>query len=530
MSKKMRSGLEWTTLILIGILFFFSRCYHLGILPFGLHADEAGLATNASFLLHNGTDRYFNSFPVLPINYGGTQSALYTYLTTIFFALFGQDAITIRMTAVLFSAFNLIFGYCISRILFPREQFFSILTALLLTICPYMVLNGRFGLDCNIMLGASTIFLFFLLLALTEHKTRFYFLAGVTGGFLLYTYAVSYVILVCFLVLTLLYVVVTGSFRLREWLFMGIPLFLLALPLLLTVMINQFDLPAIYIGPITLPRIPYYRNSEITDFSMENFVFFWRTVFFGDEFAYNTSPGFKQLYGKTLPLFCIGIIGLFYRLILSVKKRTFEPISLILFWIISICVFESHLMFLNSNKANSIYTSIILVSVYGSWLLYRGLLLLLEKFPHRKDFLKQWTTGIFCVLLTLSYLMSGYRFLRYYFTEYTAQTDPLPFFSRNIQEGIEYIESDPVLSKKMTYTSIWSVFYSAVMEVDPLSFDTEVEGTESGLWHFGSLPEIDPANNYLVPTNQFTEYEGELISAGFSKETFPGYTVYYYPQ
>lgn len=70
--------------VIIFIIFAFILLYKLGSVPRGIHVDEAGMAFDAISIAQNGTDRYLNKLPVYLINFGGGQSALYAYLTSIF--------------------------------------------------------------------------------------------------------------------------------------------------------------------------------------------------------------------------------------------------------------------------------------------------------------------------------------------------------------------------------------------------------------------------------------------------------------
>ncbi len=97
--------------VAICIIFAFILLYKLGIIPAGLHVDEAGMTYDAMSLASNGTDRYLNKFPVYFINYGGGQSALYTYITALFLKVFNVSSFIIRLPQVLLSIIALIFFY-----------------------------------------------------------------------------------------------------------------------------------------------------------------------------------------------------------------------------------------------------------------------------------------------------------------------------------------------------------------------------------------------------------------------------------
>lgn len=84
--KKIEEFVEKNTnkiFIIIFILFSILLLYKIGLVPKGLHVDEAGMAFDAISIISNGTDRYQNQLPVYLVNFGGGQSALYAYLTSV---------------------------------------------------------------------------------------------------------------------------------------------------------------------------------------------------------------------------------------------------------------------------------------------------------------------------------------------------------------------------------------------------------------------------------------------------------------
>ena len=73
--------------VVVGIILVcfavFTRLYKIEELLNGLHVDEVGMGYDAFCIANYGVDRYLHHFPVYMINFGGGQSALYTYLAAI---------------------------------------------------------------------------------------------------------------------------------------------------------------------------------------------------------------------------------------------------------------------------------------------------------------------------------------------------------------------------------------------------------------------------------------------------------------
>lgn len=177
------------------VLFGITRLWNLAELPYGLHMDEVSMAYSSWTLAEYGVDRYLNSWPVYVPNFFGGQSAMYVYLCAALFKLFGYHVGLVRLPAVLFSFLNFIFGMLIVRKIFPQNDIIPLVVGGLIVICPYFIMAGRFGLDCNLMLGMSTVFLYCFVRAIEGAKIHQYILAGVMGGLVLYTYALSYIAL-----------------------------------------------------------------------------------------------------------------------------------------------------------------------------------------------------------------------------------------------------------------------------------------------------------------------------------------------
>ncbi|MBR3132894.1 MAG: glycosyltransferase family 39 protein [Clostridia bacterium] len=132
------------------ILTAFTSLYKLGIVPYGLHVDEAGMAYDAFSLSKYGLDRYLNNYPVYLINYGGGQSAMYSYLTMILFRIFGISIYTIRTPAVLLRLLTFISIFFIMKD--EKNKYKTISILFLFSICPYFIMQSRWGLDCNLLI------------------------------------------------------------------------------------------------------------------------------------------------------------------------------------------------------------------------------------------------------------------------------------------------------------------------------------------------------------------------------------------
>lgn len=490
--------------------FLVTRLWKLDRLPAGLHIDEAGMAYDAWCLANFGVDRWLKAWPVYLDNYGAGQSSLYAFLCAGLFKVFGFSVWAVRTPIVLFSALNFIFGYKLAKRIFRDDRWMVFLVSALITFCPYMIMQSRFGLDCDLMLGASTVFLYFFTTAIEEGKLWRYIASGVTGGILLYTYALSYIILPLFLLISLIYVIAAKKFSLPKWFCMAVPMFVIALPLILTQIINLFELREFMLGPVTIPRIKYYRASSIGHFTWEFFFLALKSVFIGDDSLHSAIPGVRNLYAVTIPLFVVGFIGA----IAAVKRRDIPGTKAIvypLFWFIAELFFESH-MKPCTYTMNAAFYAVIVLAVYGLWCVTK-------RMPGIRP---EIMAGVMIV-----YLLCSVRFTGFYFLKYHQATFPLPYFGCMTKEAFEIIEGNETLRRKLTFDSEFGIYYALCMEIPP--YEYEIIGDDHVQWRgywFGSLQEISDDCNYIV-CGHYEEYCQELRDAGFTEVVFDNYALYY---
>lgn len=503
-------------LVLIALSFGITRLWQLNILPFGMHMDEAGMAYDAWCLATYGVDRWLKSWPVYMTNFYSGQSSMYAFLCAGLFWVFGYSIWLVRLPAVLFSLFTLVFGMKLARYIYPDDTFLSWLLGLLVTFCPYFVMSGRLALDCNLMLGMSTVFLYMLATAIDTGKYWRYVVCGLAGGLLLYTYALTYLILPLFLLLVLIYVIVVRKFSFDKWLLMAIPLGLLATPLIMVQIVNYFDLPEMKLGIFTITKLPGYRVSEIGSFQLEKLGVALRSIFVGDGYTFDSIPGIWNLYAITVVLFVVGFASTLIQVIRMLRKRKLTLYALPLFWFLVILMIESHIS-TNSYRINGIFLVVALMAVEGVHAV--------KCFLRIKEI--KWFPVVLACLCGI-YAVCVLRFGVFYFSgRYTEATYPITYFGYPFPEGAEYIENHQFLKDKVTYVSEQGIYYAISAMVPPWEFD--ITGDASGLWKnywFASLPEISGEFNYLV-RDGFVEYCDELRQEGFTEVRFENYSLFY---
>ena len=496
------------------LIFLITRLWRIDIIPFGLHYDEAGMAYDAWCLSQYGVDRYLNSWPLYLTNYGGGQSILYAYLCAALFRIFGYHSFLVRLPSILFSSLTLFFGVKITEKLYPGKYMPALAAGILLTICPALILQGRLGIDCYLMLGASTVFLYLFLCAAETGKVRYYIGAGLSGGLLLYTYALTYFVLPLFLAISLFYVLWVKRFSLRGWAAMAVPMAVLAFPLILIQIINIFDLPEMKLGCFTLTKLNMYRVSEFTGFDFSKFLSMLRMVFIGNELSYTSAPGFFNFYILSIPLFFIGFCSLLWKAWRSIAKRKHVGSIYVLLWFLIIFLLFCNLKPIGY-RISGIYFAVVAITVCG----LQSLLCFLS----RKKILKISLSAAFSAFYLVGFARFGFY---YYMGAYTAETNPLTHFDILVTEAVEYLAAHPEFQNQGTYMAEPVVYYMLSTLASPYDVRYDIHTLDSDYYVCGSLPEIQDGYNYIV-RNHLTEYAEELRRKGYTEVIFTGYSLFY---
>lgn len=511
------------SIVLLFIVFLFTRLFLLDQVPYGYHVDEAGMAYDAWSLAHFGVDRYLNSFPVYLINYGDGQSALYAYSVAFLLKFFDYSIWIVRLPGVILSSITFFVGYVtLSEILNSKKigLFFSFL----FTILPYFIMQSRFGLDCNLMMGMSSIVLYSIHKMITIPSPKTYFFAGLFSGLMLYTYALSFVVMPMFLLLVLMNMIHTKKLVLRNSMYFILPLLFLAIPLLLMVVINTFNLDQLTILGLTIPKIPRYRGSGFTFSNLWiNLKYVIKSVFMYDQLTYNTFIRFYTMYKISIPFAIFGIIKGFYDLIMSIKKRIYHPMSI--FWLFALSEFVLGLIMVeqpNSNKLNGIFYSILVLTVYGIYYINRFI-----KTRIHTVFFKQAVQVLFIGI----YLLLFIEFAKYYYFEYKYDIYPQTLFTHTYQNEFEYINSNNVKNITVfTESNIHSnfkgsIFYRLSAQISP--YDYIQYETENGYKNvvFG-LPETIEKNAYYVVLKINNAFLDLIKDEPFNQIEFNDYIVF----
>lgn len=177
--------------ILILLLAFFLRFYHLDRVPPSPSLDEVSLGWNAYSILQTGRDEYGTKFPILLRAYDDWRPALYVYLIIPFIKVFGLSVLSVRLPSVLLSLVTVLTVYFLTKELFRNSSFsilYSLFSILLLSLSPWHVYISRLGHEVNAGLTFSVLAIFFFLKAINGKRPEFLFLSSFFFALSLYTY------------------------------------------------------------------------------------------------------------------------------------------------------------------------------------------------------------------------------------------------------------------------------------------------------------------------------------------------------
>lgn len=459
--------------VLLGIAV---RCYKFGLVPSNLQADEAGAAYDAWSLVNYGVDRFRISFPVYFINFGGGQNALYTYLCAIAISIFGFSQAAVRLPALVISGIMALCGVSIVRNTWKdrcgiSDDYAGLAFAFLYAVAPYTYMVSRFGLESDLFFGISTIFMLFLIKAVNENKWYLYTLAGFFAGMVLYTYAISYFIMIAFLLIILVYLLIIKKIKIKNVLSLALPLGILACPLILEQLVNMLDKSEKHVGIFTITKLFTYRSSELTFSNIfSNFLLTIKSFLFYDWLDYNTIPRFLTFYYISIPFFFIGAFWALKETVLAIKTRKWTPTVAVTIWfylqlLMGCLLGENGNKYTNpnSNKINGIFFPVMMFIVYG--------------FLYCLSYLKRINARrIFSIGVAAIYICFFALFLNYYFNEY----EPKENMYSEYTQICDYIASDEGLAGKQTFTDTSYIYY--LLSVMPSPYDVDVANQDFGMY------------------------------------------------
>lgn len=490
---------------IILFLAIFLGTYKVTTIPNGLHVDEAGMAYDSYCISNYGVDRYLNKLPVYLINFGQGQSVLYTYLESLLIKCVGLSVLSIRLPSIIFGIISIIVSYLLVKNEYGNK--FALLFMMIITISPWHIMAYRWGLDCNLL--SPMIIISIYLLVNSKNKIQ-YILAGLSMGLTLYTYALSYIIIPIFLALSTIYMLYTKKIKIINVIIYLIPIILLAIPLLLTCLINLGCLDEIK-SFITIPKLPIERMTEIKLSNIINNIQNIKFIFMGDWLEYNAFPAYGTLYLFTIPFCIMGIIIEIKKMIVSIRNKKFSIGSLMLFLALATIICVLLIVDPNINKANAIFISLIFfvcVAIKDTYLNYKKMF---------------W-------IIYLLYLIEFIFFIKFYFIEYNKVYENQKYFDHELMPVVSYVEEKYNDKEIYIMTQISQPYIYTLLNDKTSPYDYNQTFEEHDDWfkygkYYFYKKEIDEDAVFIVKEND--ELINNLEKQKFKFEYINNYTVAY---
>lgn len=511
-----RKYLLWcTAIVLLGAAL---RLWRLAEYPVGINCDEIGMAYDAFCLSHFGTDRFLNPFPMYLINYGGGQSAVYAYFCALLFRVFGVSLAAARVPAAVSGIATIMLSGAIAKELYGRRT--SIITMLLVAVCPFFITSSRFGLDCNLFLGFSLFSFYMLLLAVKKQTCRSFLVTGVCYGVTLYTYSLSWIVLPVFLILAAVYLLYVKQITWKLLLAWAVPVVVLAVPLLLFLVINTFELGSLITPFFSIPQLPQFRAGE---FSLPNLERSWNAVKYiltTDSSQFFAYDDYATLYKMSIPFILLGIGIMGKHCVWGLRHKRMCQETLVFFYFAAALGNAVCLETPNIYRNNSIYFPLVIAAALGIHYVCKAL-------GNRR-----WVT----VLLFGLYGLHFMSFCSFYYSNRVKERYPIVWFSYDyIDDIFTYIKENEVQQDIYIDDMNMTTYCYAMLinEVNPYEFAAEGNDAATNDNNFRNLhfylpddPEsLTKGKIYIVM--DYNVYNENFIGRGFEKQTYGYYNIYY---
>ena len=198
--------------IIIG-LFLFTRLYKILTVPYGIHIDEASMGLNVKDLVEYGVDRYNKPYPIYFDNANSGQSSLYVYVAVLLAKIFGYSLFLLRSVSVLFGGILLYFSNKIALKVSGKRCAKAL--SVVIIMLPFFITSQRFAFDCYAILPMFVMTLYWFMQMIDTGKKRYAILTGVGIALTCYSYILSVIIVPTFVVLALVYLVVSKQLNIK---------------------------------------------------------------------------------------------------------------------------------------------------------------------------------------------------------------------------------------------------------------------------------------------------------------------------
>lgn len=358
-----RSNQYFLLILLLGV---FLRIYQFGTLPIGLNQDEAFAGYEAFSLAHFGVDSAGYHNPVYFVSWGSGMNVLESYLAIPFVWLFGLSVYTIRMPQLICGILSLPVLYLLLKEVTGNKR-----TALIgmgiLAISPWHIMLSRWGLESNL---APAFLLFGLYFFVKGVKKNVYFIfSAICYGLALYAYAITWAVVPLMVAGSCLYLLWSKTKFSRKYAISFILiLFVMALPLILFMLVNNGVIPEIKTDFISVPKMLVMRDSEIKFsnlFNGEHYYNLMNLLIKQNDGLEHNSTEFGLFYRFSVPFIFVGMGVLLLNFLRNLRKKTYHAETFLLIALVSALAVSLMLEGMNINRVNAVHIPLLICITLG---------------------------------------------------------------------------------------------------------------------------------------------------------------------
>lgn len=498
-------------IVIGGCLIFFTvfELVLLGKIP-GFFGDESFAMYDSWALAHYGIDSHLMHNPVYSLSSGG-QSVLYGHLAIPFMKAFGMNLAAFRFPMAFLTIFSVIFLiYSLLRIKINSNYVVGITISL--TTCEWLLMYGRWALDCSIVVPFFISILGCIFISVSEHKKIYGYISLFLIALLSYCYVGLWIILP-FLFACVIYIQLKcKNFNQKDIIVSILVSFILLIPIICYLLVQfcgvkPFKILWFSVGALGATRagssMITFKGNIIDNIVNNTFDGLKQLVTGNDLMFHSSIPNYSIIH---LLMFVLAVIGLFGRK--NNKEDKFSK-NLIL---LSLMLVPILLLVLPNFNHWSII--IVVLSIWSG--LGLGKLLNLKK----KFIIKAITIGII-------FISTGI-FTNYYFTDYLNKEltiNQFPGYIINFKESRNFISKLNKLNVDNYYGIPFDCdsFMRCLEDPNPNDMDSLQK------YHTDLPQQLQSGKSaYIVQTKDVDNYD-YLKSLSYIKMNVNGhsYTVFY---
>ena len=503
--------------ILIFFVGFLIRLLSIDKFPNALNVDEASEGYEAFSILKYAVDRHENHLPVFFVAWGGGQNVLLAYMMLPFIQFLGLNLLSVRLPMAILSCFSIVFMYLILERIKDRK--FARYGLVFFVICPWHIMKSRWGLESNVFPDLFLMGVYFLIRGIQDKNKIAYYVSFAVFGLTGYAYGTAYVFLPIFVFAVLITLLIKKEIRLKEAFFAICIVGIIALPIMLCVVINKFNLPQFEFLGFCIPKLAVKRYENISsifssNFFADSFKNFFNTlkiiIYQDDGLPWNSLPISGTTYKISL---VFTIIGIFVAFGGKIKEKIEMKYNYIInIWFIS-AVLLSFFCDPNINRINIIWIPIIYYTILGIYAICS---------------IDGGVRNVAILLYLVLFINFGFR----YFAE---DANSYWTFEANLDKVItetEKMDKKIYISNNVKEPYIYVLFYGKYNPHDFANTVLYYEANEEfqevksfGKYDFQGFESLDDENGvYVVREENLKEYN---IEKDWKKRKIAGYVLFY---